>query len=252
MIEFEDVEFGYEDGPAVFADLSFSVEEGETVALLGPNGTGKTTLLKLVAGLLEPTAGTVDVGETDDPAVGLAPENPDDGLFTGSVREEVAFFPRNRGLAVEAQVESALDSLGISDLAERVPQTLSEGEKRLVLLASVLAGDPDVIGLDEPTSGLDTPARDRLGETLAALDRTVLVATHDTDFAWTYADTAIIIEGGSIHRGGPIRSVLGDPELDVESLGLRRPGPVRWAAAHDFDRAPDSIAEAAAWLGGSD
>lgn len=256
MITIEGLSFAYEK-TSVLEDVSVQIDPGETVALMGANGAGKTTLLKLVAGLLDPTEGRIRLdGEDRDESeivVGLAPESPDDALFEGSVREEVAFFPRNRGLPVTEHVARALEDLDIEDLAERTPQTLSQGEKRLVSLAAVLSGDPGVVCLDEPTSGLDEPARSRLGAALADLSPTVLFATHDTDFAWQYADSVVVLADGSLHRHGPTASVLGDGTLDFDGLGLDEPGPVRWARQHGFDTPPESPAEAATWVsGGSD
>lgn len=249
-IQFRNVAFGYDGGPTVFRDLSATIDSGETVAVMGANGSGKTTLLKLVTGLLEPTDGTIDVGATDSATVGLAPEDPDDGLFAASVTEEVAFFPRNRGLPVDRQVEAALSSMDIEDLADRVPQTLSQGEKRLVSLASVLAGDPAVVALDEPTSGLDTTGTERLGAALSDLDRTVLLATHDSDFVWRHADSVIVLDGEGIHATGDTRAVLGSDEFDFETLGLRVPGPVRWARDRDIADPPATAAAAAERQGG--
>lgn len=250
MIDIDSVSFRYDDGPRVLEDLSVEIERGDTVALMGPNGSGKTTLLKLIAGLLEPDSGTIAVAGDDDAVVGLAPENPDDGLFANTVREEVGFFPRNRGLAVEHRVDMALERFDIETIADRTPQTLSQGEKRLVTLAAVFAGDPDVIALDEPTSGLDTPATASFGDHLQTLDRTVVVATHDATFAWRAVDTVIVLEAGRIHRTGPTRQVLGVGSLDFDALGLREPGPVRWARTNGFDRVPAGPAEAAEWLSG--
>ncbi len=253
MIALEDVDFAY-DGTTVLQDVSAHIDAGETVAVMGPNGAGKTTVMKLVAGLLDPAAGRIRLdGEhraDSDVVVGLAPENPDDALFEGSVRDEVAFFPRNRGLPVADHVSSALEVLAIEDLADRTPQTLSQGEKRLVSLAAVLSGDPDVVGLDEPTSGLDAPARARLGESLEALSRTVLFATHDADFAWAYADAAVVLADGQVRHDGPVESVLGDGTLDFGALGLDEPGPVRWARENGFETPPADPVEAAAWLSG--
>ncbi len=249
MIDVVDVSFGYTDGPQVLRSLALSIDGTPLIAVLGPNGTGKTTFLKLVAGLLEPSEGTIEF-DTTDPAVGLAPENPDDGLFAGSVRDEVAFFPKNRGLPVDERVTAALEAMEITDLADRVPQSLSEGEKRRVLLAAVLAGDPDLVTLDEPTSGLDVPARRMLGERLIELDRPVLFATHDTDFAWRYADQAVVLHEGEVHANGPVSEVLGPEGVDHEALGLAEPGPVRWARTHGFESPPESVAEAADWLDG--
>lgn len=250
MIEVTDLQFGYESGPQVFDGLSVSIPDGETVAVLGANGTGKTTFLRLLAGLLEPSGGEIEIDGASEPVVGLTPEIPADGLFARTVAAEVAFFPENRGLAVEEQVEHALAALGIEALADRPPHALSQGQQRLVTIASVLAGDPDVIGLDEPTSGLDADGRRRLGDRLAALDRTVLLVTHDTDFAWRYADRVLVLTEAGLDRAGPVRDVLADPEFDPEAVGLRTPAAVRWARERGLEEPPATVAEAVAQLDG--
>ncbi|MFB6109568.1 MAG: energy-coupling factor ABC transporter ATP-binding protein [Halodesulfurarchaeum sp.] len=269
MIEVTDLRFGYESGPQIFDGLTVSIPAGETVAVLGANGTGKTTFLRLLAGLLEPTSGAIEIdgdgdgdsdgdrngdGKGDDtrePVVGLTPETPADGLFAQTVEAEVAFFPENRGLPVDEHVERALTTLGIEDLADRQPHTLSQGEKRLVTIASVLSGDPDVIGLDEPTSGLDANGRRRLGDRVETLDRTVVLVTHDTDFAWRYADRVLVLTESGLEREGPTRDVLADPDFDPEGVGLRTPEPVRWARDHGVDP-PTSVAEAVTLLEGGE
>lgn len=244
MIEIEQLDFAYESGPRVFDGLSLTVETGGIVAVLGANGTGKTTLLRLLAGLLEPTGGDITVEGRDDPVVGLAPEIPADGLFSPTVAEEVGFFPKNRGLPVDERVKQALEQFGIVALADRDPYSLSEGEKRLVTIAAVLAGDPDVVGLDEPTSGLDRRAWKQLGSRLGALDRTVVMVTHDTDFAWRYADRVLVLGEDGIHRQGPAESVLADPDFDMQSVGLEPPQPVSWARRQGIEKPPKTVEEA--------
>lgn len=244
MIEIENLSFAFENGPRVFEAFSASVETGGVVAVLGANGTGKTTLLRLLAGLLEPDAGRIEIDGATEPVVGLAPETPGDGLFSPTVAEEVAFFPENRGLQVDARVTDALARLGIASLADRDPYSLSEGEKRLVTIAAVLSGDPDVVGLDEPTSGLDRGARTRLGTRLASLEQTILVVTHDTDFAWQYADRAIVLGDGGRRRQGPVESVLADPDFDLEGVGLEPPQAVAWARERGIEPPPRTVAEA--------
>ncbi|MFB6086161.1 MAG: energy-coupling factor ABC transporter ATP-binding protein [Halodesulfurarchaeum sp.] len=244
MLEIEDLSFAFDDGPQVFDGLTLSIETGGVLAVLGANGTGKTTLLRLLAGLLEPAAGGIEIDGRGEPIVGLAPETPADGLFSPTVAEEIAFFPENRGLPVDEHVTEAMHRLGIAGLAERDPHTLSEGEKRLVTIAAVLAGDPDILGLDEPTSGLDREAWERLGDRLGALDRTVLAVTHDTDFAWRYADRAIVLDESGLRRQGPVDSVLADPDFDLEAAGLDPPQPVAWASARDIEPPPRTVAEA--------
>ena len=251
MIEISDLHFGYEDGPQVFDGLAVEIETGRTVAVCGANGTGKSTLLRLLAGLLEPDEGSVAIGG-EEPTVGLAPETPADGLFAASVREEVAFFPKNRGLDVEERVADALTALGIDHLADRSPQTLSEGQKRLVTVAAVLSGAPDVVGLDEPTSGLDAEAWRRLGERLADLSETVLFVTHDTDFAWQYADRVLVLSPAGLERYGPTEAVLADPAFDLSDVGLREPEAVAWARQNDVDPPPRSVTSAVDALEGAE
>ena len=248
MIRLERVSFGYDGRTEVFRDLSLQIPTGETVAVMGSNGSGKTTLLKLITGLLDPTAGEIDLAANGSTTFGFAPEDPDDALFAASVNEEVAFFPRNRGLQVDRHVEAALSTMGIEDLADRVPQTLSQGQKRLVSLAAVLSGDPAVVALDEPTSGLDAAGIERLGDALSELDRTVMMATHDSEFAWRHADRVIVLQDGGVRASGETRSVLGPEGIDFEAAGLRVPGPVRWARLRGISEPPTTAAEAAELL----
>lgn len=252
MIEISDLRFEYDDGPTVFDGLSVDIESDRTVAVCGANGTGKSTLLRLLAGLLEPTEGQIRIGNGNDPTVGLAPERPADGLFAASVREEVAFFPRNRDLDVASRVADALSALGIDHLADRTPQTLSEGQKRLVTVASVLSGAPDVVALDEPTSGLDAESWTTLGARLAELPGTILFVTHDTDFAWRYADRVLVLSEAGAERYGPTRNVLADPDFDLSAASLRRPDAVAWARENGIDPPPTSVAAAVERLEGSE
>lgn len=243
MIDVRALAFAYDDGPTVIDDVDLHVGDDEVLALMGPNGAGKTTLLKCIAGLYDPDAGSVEiVGD----AVGFAPENPDDGLFAATVEEEVAFFPRNRDLDVEERVEAALAEMDVATLRDRVPQTLSAGEKRRVSLAAVLAGDPAVVALDEPTSGLDSHHVDTLGDSIARLDRTIVLATHDADFAMRHADRVAIVEDGAVVQTGEARDVLADPTFDFAAVGIRPPGAIRFARARGWDDPELTVAAAAA------
>lgn len=242
MIELEELRVAREGRP-VLDGVSLAIERGETVAVMGPNGAGKTTLLKAVAGLLDPDDGSVEV----DGVVGFAPEDPQAGLFAESVAEEVAFFPRNRGLDVDARREVALARLGIEPLAGRDPFALSVGQQRWVSIAAVLAGDPDVLVLDEPTRGLDAAGEDALADLLGGLDRTVLVATHAADFAYRAADRVAVLAAGELRRVGEARAVLGD-EAFLESAGIRPPGIVTWARRQGIDPPPADLEAALAAL----
>ncbi|UWG46821.1 Energy-coupling factor transporter ATP-binding protein EcfA2 [Halanaeroarchaeum sp. HSR-CO] len=245
MIDVRKLVFSYDDGPPALDGIDLHVGDDETLALMGPNGAGKTTLLKCIAGLYEPDAGAVDIAGD---AVGFAPENPDDGLFAESVAKEVAFFPKNRELDVATRVEAALAEMDVEPLRERVPQTLSAGEKRRVSLAAVLAGNPAVVALDEPTSGLDSHHVDALGNSIGRLDRTVVLATHDADFAMHHADRVAIVDDGRIAQTGAVSDILADPAFDFEAVGIRPPGAIRFARGRGWDDPALTVTAAAARL----
>lgn len=213
-----------------------AVDASECLAIVGANGAGKTTLLRLIAGLLEADAGRVEV----DGVAGFAPEDPQTGLFAATVRDEVAFFPRNRGLAVEAAVTDAIEAMDLGDLAHRNPFSLSVGEQRRVSIASVLSGHPDVVVLDEPTSGLDRRGARELASLLEAIDHTTVLSTHDTDFAFEVADRVAILADTGIRQRGPARDVLADVET-LQNSGIRPPGLVEYARQEGFDRVPEDI-----------
>ncbi len=223
-------------GAPVLSQVSFAVDPGETVAVMGPNGAGKTTLLKHVAGLREPAAGSVTV----DGPVGFAPEDPRDGLFADTVAEEVAFFPRNRGLDVDRQRDAALAAMNVAALRDRDPYSLSVGEQRRVSIAAVLAGDPAALVLDEPTRGLDAAGERQLADRLDALDTTVLFSTHAADFAYAVADRVAVLVDGSLRETGAADAVLTDIDR-LEAAGIRPPGLVLWAREAGIDPPPRTL-----------
>lgn len=240
MIEAREVEYAYGGAPALDG-VSLSVERGELLAIVGANGAGKTTLLRLFAGLEEPDGGSIE----REGAVGFAPEDPAAALFADSVTEELAFFPRNRGLDVDDHVERAMDAMEIRDLRDRGPHTLSTGEQRRVSVAAVLAGDPAVVALDEPTAGLDRHGERRLGELLAALDAAVVFSTHEPDVVYDFADRVAVMIDGEVRRVGDPTEVLADRDL-LEAASVRTPGVVEWARGKGYDRLPETLEAAAA------
>ncbi len=202
LIEFRHVDFAYDSGRPVLSGCNFCLRSGERVALLGPNGCGKTTLLHLIVGLLRPAAGEIEVfgrvrsAEADfyevRRRVGLLFQDADDQLFCPTVAEDVAFGPLNLGKSrdeVRRIVAGTLDSLGLAGYEHRVTYHLSGGEKRLVALATVLAMQPDVLLLDEPSGGLDDGATERLIGVLARLPQAMLVVSHDRPF-WEAVTTS--------------------------------------------------------------
>ena len=214
LIELRDVVFSYA-GHTVVDDVSLQVNRGELVALLGPNGCGKTTIMRLVNGLEVPSAGTyLFDGETVDAAyladavrsqrfhqrVGFVFQNADAQLFCVTVGEEVAFGPAQMGLPadeLERRVRDAMELFQVADLVDASPYQLSGGQKKRVALAAIVSMNPDILVLDEPTNGLDEDSCDIVADFLlayVAAGKTVLMSTHHQDLVRRLEARAIYID----------------------------------------------------------
>jgi len=230
-IEIIDLTYRYPDGTAALYGVNLAFEAGVATGLVGPNGAGKSTLLLHLVGLCEPCAGEIRVGsERLTPAhrkvarrrVGLVFQDPDDMLFLPRVGEDVAFGPRNLGLPeaeVTTRVRDALATVGLTGYESRAPHHLSLGEKRRASLACVLALQPEVLVLDEPTANLDGRGRRQLGETLAAIGGTQIIASHDLDFVKGLCPHIIVLQTGRVAASGETKEVLGN-EARVREWGL--------------------------------
>jgi cobalt/nickel transport system ATP-binding protein len=217
--------FAYPDGRQALYGIDLRVEPGERVAVLGPNGAGKTTLVLHLNGVLSGGSGTVSVAglavsrstlHEVRRRVGIVFQDPDDQLFMPTVGEDVAFGPANFGLsgdALDARVHSALDAVGMAAHVDRSPLHLSGGQRRRVALATVLACDPEILVLDEPSANLEPVARRELVEVLLALDRTMLMVTHDLPYALQLCPRSVLIDDGVIVADGPTRELLADADL---------------------------------------
>lgn len=220
-----DVGFHYPGGPMVLDGFSLTIEPGERVALLGPNGSGKTTFALHLNGLLPIQAGSIEIGGipvTEDRfgeirrLVGSVFQDPDDQLFMNTVGEDVAFGPANLGIEGaerDRRVNDALAAVGGAELADRTSHHLSGGEKRRAAIATVLSMNPAVLVLDEPTSGLDPAGRRHLGELLVTLPQTQIVITHDLAFAAVTCDRAVIVDSGKIVADGTPSGLIAQPDL---------------------------------------
>ena len=230
-LEVKNLTFGYADGTTALKDLSFSLEEGEKVAVIGPNGAGKSTLLHLLAGFRMPFTGSAMIdgdrltessADTLRRKLGLLFQDPDDQIFMPTVEEDVAFGPVNLKMDdVEGRVTKGLRSVGIEHLAKKKPHRLSYGMKKRVALAGLMAMDPKILLLDEPTSGLDPRSRSELIKLLRQMDRTMLIATHDIEAAAEIVDRAIVLDVGVVMQGSMRDLVLAREEL--EKVGLELP-----------------------------
>lgn len=229
MIEFIDVSFSYDKkGINVLNNLTFKIEKGEFVAIVGKNGAGKTTLLKHINGLLRPTIGEVKIEDEDivkkplsemAMTVGLAFQNPNHQLFAESVMKELEFGPKNLGSdpnEIEEKILEIAEHFGITHLLERNPLELSGGEGRLVSIASVLTMNQSILVLDEPTFGQDYRQKKRLGNFLTSLTEkgiTVIVVSHDLNFILDFAQRIIVVSHGEIIKDGSTFDILSDEAL---------------------------------------
>lgn len=203
--------FGYADRPPLFQGLDFSVSAGDRFGIIGPNGCGKTTLLNIIMGFIKPRSGRVEVAgrerclERDFTEVrrmiGFLFQNSDDQLFCPSAREEVAFGPlnyRRSKMEVTDVVRESLAQVGLAGFEDRVPYRLSEGEKKRLAIAAVLAAQPDLLLLDEPTNGLDDEGVQKIEDILAARARTYVVVSQDRRFLGRTVERSFIIRQGRL------------------------------------------------------
>jgi len=210
VLKTRDLVVEYPDGTRAVDTLNFFLREGENVALIGANGAGKTSLLLSLVGVLPPASGDIYMGMTlfEESSmreirtqIGIAFQNPDDQFFMPTVYEDVAFGLRNLGFDEEEtgkRVSGMLSKLGIDHLARRPARTLSDGDKRLAAVATVLVMEPEFLLLDEPTAYLDPRARRNLIYTLMDLPQGMLIATHDTAFASILCTRVLLLENGRL------------------------------------------------------
>jgi energy-coupling factor transport system ATP-binding protein len=233
-------------------DVTFGIEKGRVALLIGPSGSGKSTLIQHLNGLLKPTAGQVYFEERSIAGftkadllalrrrVGLVFQMPEEQFFSETVFDEIAFAPRNLGVAesdLPGRVKEALSRVGLetNTFSKRHPFHLSSGQKRLVAIAAVLSLRPEVLILDEPTAGLDPSGRRSLFDLLACLNRndnlTILICTHHFDEAAALADQVVVLNRGSIAMNGN-RDEVFSRRGELEALGLSLPSVT--AIMHDL------------------
>jgi cobalt/nickel transport system ATP-binding protein len=218
LIDVRGLSYRYEDGTLALNGVDFQLRAGESVALLGPNGSGKTTFLLHLNGLLR-GEGKVEVcglpaERKNLPAirrrVGMVFQDPDSQLFMPSVIEDVAFGPQTGGLdpnAARERAHSALDAVGMSAAEQRAPYHLSAGEKKRVAIAGVLAMEPEILAFDEPTTYLDPPAQRSLAGLLDKLPQAKLIVTHNIPFAEAVCNRAVFFLTGKIAAEGSVSEV---------------------------------------------
>ena len=225
VLDVRGLAFAYPDGHQALFGVDLHVHRGERVALLGPNGAGKTTLVLHLNGILAAGEGSVTVSglpvtKANVPEirrrVGIVFQDPDDQLFMGTVRADVAFGPANLGLSgaeLDRRVTHALEQVGMEEYVDRPPHHLSFGQRRRVAVATVLAMEPEILVLDESSSNLDPASRRELADILRSLDVTVLMVTHDLPYALELCPRALVLSDGVIVADGGTGDLLSDGEL---------------------------------------
>jgi cobalt/nickel transport system ATP-binding protein len=236
-VDIKSLSYRYEGGRLALDDISFSVAQDETIALLGPNGAGKSTLLLHFNGLLpEKPPADPSIWIDGEPLVkerlvsirqkvGLLFQDPDDQLISVTVFEDVAFGPRQLGVdgpILRSLVEHSLSLAGLTGFEAREPHRLSQGEKRRVCLAGVLACKPQVLVLDEPTSDLDPRGRREFKALLRSLPGAKIIATHDLELAVDLCSRVVILDEGRLVAQGPTIPLLSNEDLML-AHGLEKP-----------------------------
>src|SRR5215203_2293731 len=237
VIEVEGLTYRYPNGVVALEGVDLTVRKGEFLAVLGQNGSGKTTLVKHFNGLLEPTEGTVRVGEDETreqglrqlgQSVGYVFQNPDHQIFADTVADEVAFGPKIRGMEegeIKERVDEALAAVGLEGRGGEDPFGLTKGERQRVAVASVLSVRPEVLILDEPTTGLDYAEQRSMMDLVRGLNEagsTIIVVTHTMWVVAEYAHRAVVVRDGKITLSGTVREVFAE-EDELHDAALRPP-----------------------------
>lgn len=223
MIEFQNVSFSYGDNPVV-ENLSFSIKKGETVGLIGANGAGKSTIMKLMLGLIcgrgEIKVDGLPVCRENLPEIrkkiGFVLQDSDNQMFMPTVYEDMIFGPRNYGLSKEEtdkRVDEILRQLGLESLKHRHNHKISGGEKRMAAIATILAMEPEMILMDEPSTALDPVNRRTIINTINRLPQTKLIASHDLDMILDTCQRVILLSHGAIAADGDAETILRDKAL---------------------------------------
>jgi len=228
MIKIENISVTYPDSKNALDNISYEFEKRKTYALFGANGAGKSTLLKTLLGIVPINRGRAFIDDIEICSknlrkirqnAGLVFQNSDDQLFSATVEDDLNFGLLNMDLTqdeIKKTSSEYAEKFNITHLLKRSPQRLSEGEKKRVCICSVIAMKPSVLLLDEPTAQLDPRGKREIEQILKSLNQTLIMATHDIDFAKKTCESCLILKDGCLAFAGKIDSALQNEKLIYE------------------------------------
>jgi energy-coupling factor transport system ATP-binding protein len=255
IISVEDVWFSYDTEVMALQGVSLKIGKGETIALIGQNGGGKTTLAKHFNGLLKPTKGRVMVNNVDTKStsvnklafiVGYVFQNPAHQIFSSTVRDEVSFGPRNARLSEEEiarRTAEAIEKVGLNGFEDTHPYDLDYGKQKLLTVASIISMRPEVYCLDEPTTGQDHRGRWKVAELIRKLNEsgaTVIVITHDMRFVAEVVKRVILMADGNVLADLPTKEMFKRTDL-LRSAQIRPPQITQLAQSLSSFEIPQNI-----------
>ncbi len=265
VLELKNASYVYPDGTCALSSVSFSIEKGKKIAVLGGNGAGKSTMFLLLNGVISPSSGELLFnGERIKgrkelfnlrKSVGIVFQDPDIQVFAASVYEEISFGLMNLKVPktdIRDRIELIMKNLDITHLADKPVHLISYGQKKRVTIADILVMDPEVIILDEPTSCLDPGQTSNIMyilNKLSAAGKSVVISTHDVDMAYSWADLIYVMKEGKIIKSGTPDEIFAD-DATLEAAGLECPGVfviykelVRRGVAVERDCLPRNVGE---------
>ena len=268
LLQVKDLSFSYGEEP-VLKDVNLIIRRGERIAVMGSNGAGKSTFFLNLNGVLKPDSGEILLGGTKigkkelnllRKKVGFVFQDADSQIIAANVRAEISFGPMNLGMErgeVIRRVDAAISYLGLEELQQRAPHYLSGGEKKQVSIADILAMEPDLLIFDEPMAALDPMNAQRVEDILNQLHedgKTLLIATHDVDFAWRFADRILVFCDGMLIGDGTPSEIFAQKEM-MERAHLKKPSIMEvWDAllqnslVEDRKGYPSTPQQAAEWI----
>lgn len=237
LLQVEDLCYSYGQGEQVLKGINFTVKRGERIAVLGSNGAGKSTCFLNMNGVLWPQSGRIlylgkEIRKKDlhelRKNVGIVFQDADTQIIASTVYSEVSFGPMNLKLSreeVKRRVDAALDSMNLKEMKDRPPHYLSGGEKKRVSIADIIAMESQIVIFDEPTASLDPVHVEMVTDVLdnmSKMGKTLLISTHDVDFAYRWADRAVVFAQGTILADGTVGEVF-DNDRILEQANLKKP-----------------------------